>query len=123
MPIDIRTLQALNVERMQRWHGESVWSPLEWGGAMAGETGEACNAAKKLKRVETQMANHDSRMFGRIEPLVVQADGYRRHVGKEVADAIIYGLLLASSVGMDVEDCIREVFNKKSEEYGFPERL
>lgn len=121
--LDIRHLQAINVERMKRWHGASEWSPLEWGGAMAGETGEACNAAKKLKRVMSQMANNDARSFGLTEPLDVQAEKYRKHVGKEIADAIIYGVLFADSVGMDVEDCIREVFNAKSIEYGFPERL
>lgn len=121
--LDIRELQAISVERMRRWHGEALWTPLEWGGAMAGETGEACNAAKKLKRVETQMANKDGRAFGQIESLEQQATRYRYHIGKEVADAILYGLLLSHAVSADAEDCIRDVFNAKSIEYGFPERL
>lgn len=41
---------------------------------------------------------------------------------KEVADTILYGLLLMARVGVNMpEEVLREVFNKKSEEYGFPE--
>ncbi len=42
---------------------------------------------------------------------------------KEVADTILYAVLVAARVGVDLQQVLREVFNKKSEEYGFPERL
>ena len=53
--LTIRELQKISEKRTKRWHpgGLEEWSPLEWAGAMAGEAGEACNAAKKLKRLET----------------------------------------------------------------------
>ncbi len=58
--LTIRFLQYINAKRAWRWHqngGIKSWSALEWAGAMAGEAGEACNAAKKLKRIEDQIAN------------------------------------------------------------------
>lgn len=111
----------LNIKRCNRWHPNGIqdWSPLEWAGAMTGEAGEAANAAKKLKRMDT------------ATPSINEGDRhYADHnaasmaVAKEVADTIIYGLLLMARVGItDPEQVIREVFNKKSEEYNFPERL
>lgn len=95
------------------------WSALEWAGAMAGEAGEACNAAKKLKRLEDGLAsiNEPGRHFSDLESARVQ-------VAQEIADTIIYGLLLAARVGVtDMEAVIRQVFNAKSEQYGFPEML
>lgn len=140
-PITIAHLQTLNAQRMLRWHGESTWTALQWSGAMAGESGEmmvellglavamgaklgeAANAAKKHDRIVGQMANNDARLFGQDIPLPDQLEMYRKKIGKEVADTVIYGVLLCDAVGVDLQECIREVFNKKSEEYGFPERL
>lgn len=117
----INEMFEINKARAVRWHGGGIeeWSALEWAGAMTGEAGEAANAAKKLKRIEQGLAtiNEAARDLQSI-PEAQQA------VAKEVADTIIYGLLLMARVGVtDPELVIREVFNKKSEEYGFPERL
>lgn len=46
-----------------------------------------------------------------------------RKVVMEIADTIIYGVLLAARVDEDLEAAIRTAFNRKSIEYGFPERL
>ena len=120
-PLTLQRLQAVNVQRAERWHknGLNDWSPLEWAGAMAGEAGEACNAAKKLKRIEDEIANINLEE-GRA---LTDRDEARRKVGLEVADTIIYGVLLASRVGVDISEMVRTAFNQKSEEYGFPERL
>ena len=117
----INDLFGLNLKRCVRWHkdGLNEWSALEWAGAMTGEAGEAANAAKKVKRMETDTAsiNEGERHFTKLSDAQTQ-------VAKEVADTIIYGLLLMARVGVtDPEHIIREVFNKKSEEYGFPEKL
>ncbi|HVW78531.1 MAG TPA: hypothetical protein VHB45_13025 [Alloacidobacterium sp.] len=111
----------VNLERCARWHpgGLEEWTALEWAGAMAGEAGEAANAAKKLKRLETcvKSINEPDRAFGNV----LEA---RRKVALEVADTILYGLLLLARIGVeDPDEIIRGVFNRKSEEYGFPERL
>lgn len=119
--MDIQVLFDTNISRCNRWHPDGIedWSPLEWAGAMAGEAGEAANAAKKLKRIENNMVsiNEEARHYTTLE----QA---RLEVGKEVADTILYGLLLMKRVGIeDPASIIAQVFNKKSEEYGFPERV
>jgi NTP pyrophosphatase (non-canonical NTP hydrolase) len=122
--ITVAGLQQTNADRAKRWHKQGIedWSVFEWAGAMAGEAGEACNAAKKLKRVETEIQHHDTRW---VEPGDQQAQltHYRHQVALEAADTIMYAILLIERVGHDAEAVLREVFNKKSEEYGFPERL
>jgi NTP pyrophosphatase (non-canonical NTP hydrolase) len=118
--LTINRLFEMNVSRCLKWHpngGIQSWSPLEWSGAMCGESGEAANAAKKLKRLtcDMQSINEGSRHITTIE--VAQHE-----VAKECADTILYALLLMKSVGVEnPESIIREVFNKKSVEYGFPE--
>lgn len=112
-----------NLSRVERWHSLNSWSPLEWAGAMCGEAGEAANSAKKLKRVQDQIANNDGRLFGLEMSLTEQEKLYAKQIGMEVADTIIYSVLLCARVGVDLEACIKEAFNQKSEEYGFPERL
>jgi NTP pyrophosphatase (non-canonical NTP hydrolase) len=121
-PLTFAELSAVNLQRVQRWHPEkgiADWSPLEWAGAMAGEAGEACNAAKKLKRIDIGTKNIN------LEPGRSLTDRQLacKQVAKEVADTVIYGSLLVAAVGEDFGATIVEVFNQKSEEYGFPERL
>ena len=120
--LTFQELIAANISRVARWHSLDSWSPLEWAGAMCGEAGEAANYAKKLKRVETEIANLDKRQLISVAS-DEQANHYRKQVGMEVADVIIYGVLFCARVDVDLVECIREAFNKKSVEYGFPERL
>ena len=119
--MEINEIFKVNTARAKRWHnsGTTEWSALEWAGAMAGEAGEAANAAKKLKRLECGLPTIN--LSGRHYTEVNEA---RVAIMKEVADTIIYGLLLMEQVGCpDPEAILREVFNAKSEEYGFPERI
>lgn len=117
--LTFKALIDANRLRVERWHSLDSWSPLEWAGAMCGEAGEAANAAKKLKRVDDRIANinlQPGRDLSRREDAI-------RQIGLEVADTIIYGVLLCARVDVDLVACIREAFNRKSVEYGFPERL
>lgn len=111
-----------SVSRAEKWHPKGIqeWSPLEWAGAMAGEAGEACNAAKKLKRIEGGLPNINTEQGREILDSALAA---RKKVAHEVADTILYAVLLMVIVGGDLEKEVRDVFNQKSEEYGFPERL
>ncbi len=119
MAMDISKFQQVNEERAKRWHKGGDWNLLEWAGAMCGEAGEAVNVAKKLKRVESKLQNINAP--GRS---LVDVESARIEVGKEVADTILYGLLLMARVGIEnPERVLADVFNKKSKEYGFPERL
>lgn len=117
--ITISELQKINGERSIRWHNgnRSQWTILEWCGAMAGETGEACNVAKKLRRLAFALPN---RQAGLSE---TDALPLRMKLAKEIADSILYGLIILSELDYDAYAILREVFNTKSNEYGFPELL
>lgn len=138
----IRELQQMSIARSARWHagGLTEWTSLEWTGAACGEggetigaafelialvakvsqhLGEAANAAKKFRRVELGMANINTEP-GRS---LTDFETARKAVLKELADAVIYSVLAAACVDGNLEDAVREVFNQKSVEYGFPERL
>jgi NTP pyrophosphatase (non-canonical NTP hydrolase) len=117
--LTIRQLQRINTIRAARWHADGLaeWTPMEWAGAMAGEAGEAVNAAKKLRRLEKPgTKNPDSRG-------VFTAEEYKLQIGKEAADTVIYAALLCERIGIELQESIQQVFNAKSEECGFPERL
>lgn len=112
----IRTIQKLCATRTDRWHkGKPRWSLLEWAGAMCGEAGESANFAKKVKRLEEGLQNITTRGATMAEA--------KEDCIKEAADAVLYAMCLANAAGIDLEDVIVDVFNQKSEEYGFPERL
>lgn len=115
----LRTLQALNVDRANLWHGGDFrnWTGLEWAGALCGEAGEAANVAKKLRRVELGIAGN----AWSERPLEV-AD-LRGKLAGEIADTLLYLCLLASYYGIDVQQVTADKFNAKSEEMGFPQRI
>lgn len=114
-------LDAANRARVVRWHPTGLvdWSALEWAGAMCGEAGEAANAAKKLKRIDGGLKNINTEEGRSLTDRKAAA----RTVAKEVADTVVYGSLLCAAVDESLEAAIIDVFNAKSEEYGFPERL
>jgi len=76
------------------------WTPLEWGGALAGESGELCNFLKKLRRGE------------HIK---------KKHIAHELADVVTYADLTAARLGIDLGEAVREKFNivskKKKSKY------
>lgn len=122
--MNIQDVQQASKSRADRWHDtpESKWSLLEWAGSMCGESGEAANLAKKIKRLDSKMRNLDKR--GLRSPALedVRAD-YVKKLAKETADSILYGICIFNELGVDAAAVLRAVFNEKSEEYDFPERI
>lgn len=116
----IRDIQAINRERANRWHRGNFhnWSTLEWAGAMCGEAGEAANVAKKLKRIEDNLAGNAASAHVREG-----ADELRRELASECAGTFLYLCLLMSSEGLDFQRAIVSEFNRKSTALGFPERI
>ena len=117
----LNELMKANITRAQKWHNGDMneWSTLEWAAAMAGEAGKACNAAKKLKRLECKIAsiNEPGRHYEDVEDA-------KEEVALEVAGTIIYAILLAARIGItDIEELIRYKFNKTSIKYDFEDRL
>lgn len=109
-----------NVTRCDRWHkgGMNDWSVADWAVAMAGEAGEVCNAVKKLRRVEDEIANisdPDRQLSTKQEAIA--------KIGEEIADTFLYLNLLATRLGIDLPTEVIAKFNATSTRYGFPERL
>lgn len=120
--MQIRDVVELSRQRSERWMGDEQWTVLEWAGAMCGEAGETANAAKKLRRIQQSLKNVN-KVSGR------QVDSERAAkmmMAKEAADTFLYLVLCWDAAGFsgpEVEEIIADVFNKKSEECDFPERL
>lgn len=86
----------------QNFKCTSDWSLSDWGCALAGEAGEACNKIKKLRRGEK---------------ISVES------IGSELADTITYACILLHYLGLDVEDAIIDKFNEVSTRVKSPFRI
>lgn len=115
-PIELSfaSLAEVNIARCRRWHDPEGWSPQMWGLAAAGEMGECANALKKLHR-------HDEGIQQNAES--PDRDALIRNVAMEIGDTVVYLDLLAQRLGLRLEDCVRDTFNRISVRENFPERL
>lgn len=118
--ITLSQLQATNHARKERWHdgGAREWSVLEWAGAMCGESGEAANVAKKLLRIELGLGGNVASEYVFTDRAVLL-----EKLAGGIGDVVLYASLLADTSGIDFESAVRDSFNKKSIQLGFPERL
>lgn len=111
--VSVREMQTINAQRSARWMaGSPGWTTLEIAGELAGEVGELANVCKKLRRSEMGVPGNKVS----DDVLLQQARG-------EIADVMIVLMLTASKLGIDLHEAVRETFNAKSEQMGFPERL
>lgn len=96
IPLTFDQLRVTNVRRCETAfnHNLKAWTPLEWGGALAGEAGELCNFLKKLKRGE------------KVDI---------KDIAYEIADVVTYCDLLAASFDIDLGETVREKFNLVSD--------
>jgi NTP pyrophosphatase (non-canonical NTP hydrolase) len=95
---DFEKFSELNKNRCDEvFHKLEDWSYSDWGNAMAGECGEACNKIKKLRREENIN---------------------KKDIAEEVADVAIYADLLCTRLGYSLSDLIKEKFNKVSDKRG-----
>lgn len=119
-PLTFAYAQAISIARSNRWHQGHLdaWSVADWAVAMAGEAGEVCNAVKKLRRVEDGLANEND-PGRRIETV----EAAHAAIAEELADTVLYAILLAARINVDLGQAVAAKFNKTSERYGFPERL
>lgn len=112
-------LRLENIKRCRRWHGDAgvnSWLPEQWSNAAAGEMGEVCNAVKKLCRL-TQKSPH----AGNNNPESIEEA--TAAIASEIGDTIVYLDLLAARLGIDLEESIKNTFNRVSKREGFPERI
>jgi NTP pyrophosphatase (non-canonical NTP hydrolase) len=111
MMLSFSDIREKNVRRSEiAWGCQlSDWSLAEWGNALAGEVGEACNVMKKILRLDTKV---------RTELADKDRAGYIADLGEELADAFLYMDLTAAAAGIDLEQEIIKKFNKKSRDIG-----
>lgn len=111
----LKQLREQNVSRAKRWHSDAdPWSLADWSNAMCGETGEAANIVKKIRRNETSIGS--SYNTPKTKELIPK-------LAEELADIVIYADLLADQAGINLENAIIDKFNKVSKAQNFPERL
>lgn len=105
----------VNRTRCEAWHkGEEPWTPERWVTAIVGELGEMANNVKKDFR-----ARDGSIGILKGETL----ESLHEEIEKEWADTMLYMLLFADYNNINPSESIRKVFNAKSEQLGFEERL
>lgn len=112
--LTFRALSEKNLERCESKagfnHRLNSWSINDWAVAVAGETGEMCNFAKKLKRV-----------YDGIEPDPdLDAGSLIVKIGKEISDIVIYCDLLAQRMGLDLGEEVMRKFNETSDKIKSP---
>lgn len=102
-PLTFRRFHEVNTARSKADVKHSNdWTPMEWGCALSGETGELCNFLKKLRR-------------GDKIP--------KKHLAHEIGDIMTYLSLLADNLDIDLEGAIIEKFNIVSKRWGSKHRL
>lgn len=108
-------ISRVNFTRAIRWHpaGITEWSLSDWFTALAGEVGEAGNIIKKLNRYRDKIQQKGT----------PEKDELQEKLKMEIGDVFMYLDLLARRAGFNLEDCIRDTFNRVSVREGFPERL
>lgn len=105
--MNLYDLRDANVRRcVAVFHPLDAWTTGEWACAMAGEAGEACNVAKKIKRLATNTNT-------KKDPQTL--DECRKLMCKELADTIIYADLLAASLDIDLAQAVVDKFNEVSD--------
>lgn len=113
--MNLNELRTANVARCEQvFHPLNSWSPTDWACAMAGESGEACNAVKKLRRMDggTNTAKDPKTREECVEI-----------IAKELADLVIYADLLAARLEINLGSAVKSKFNEVSDRMNSTVRL
>lgn len=101
-------LRHANLARQAEWDKDDRITLTYRANELAGETGEACNVAKKLER---------ERLGIRGSRATVQ------DLADELADVVICADLVAMHEGIDLDEAVERKFNATSEKVGLVTRL
>lgn len=106
--LDLETLRRANAARAKQWDpGNTI--PLMFAMMeLAGEAGEACNAAKKLARHELGLAGGNTDIDA---------------LAQELADVVICCDLAAMKAGINLAEAVVAKFNATSDKHGFTVKL
>jgi NTP pyrophosphatase (non-canonical NTP hydrolase) len=106
-PLTFDALRRANVERCNAvFHHLQTWSPTDWACALGGETGEALNLVKKLRRLD----DGPDKTYNQH----VDAEILTHLIGLELADIVTYADLLAARLGIDLGAYVTTKFNQVS---------
>lgn len=113
--LTLEHLLEVNWKRCLAWHqDDNPWTDERWITAIVGELGELANNIKKEFRAKD----------GSIGILKGETlETLNEEIEKEWADTMLYMILFAANRGIKPSEAIRKVFNAKSEQLGFVERL
>ncbi len=112
MKLDLAAFRSLNTQRAIGGFKTYDNQPLSyWTTALAGEVGELCNMIKKMQRVQLGGIDGGSSYTAK--------DITKEMLQEEIGGIAIYLDLLASLLGISLEEAIIKTFNDKSEKYGF----
>jgi NTP pyrophosphatase (non-canonical NTP hydrolase) len=116
MKLDLQKFREINVERAKEGFRCYDNQPITyWTTALAGEVGELCNMIKKMQRVAVGGIDGGSSYSAKdITP---------EKLREEIGGIAIYLDLLASLLGISLEEAIMETFDAKSRQLGFPQYL
>lgn len=116
MNLDLKLLRELSVQRAKNGFKTYENVPLTyWTTALMGEGGELCNMVKKMERVANGGIDGGSSYTA--------ADITKEMLAEEIGGIAIYLDLLASLLGISLEEAIIKTFNSKSLKYNFDEFL
>lgn len=103
MSLSFERLQEANALRSNITFPQcNTWSLGDWGCAVAGEVGEACNLMKKARRGEVIPAHQ---------------------IADELADVVIYADLICTKMGVTLEAAIKRKWDEVSKRRGYEEKL
>lgn len=92
--LTVQNFSKVNRARSRRWVGPNdPWDALDYAVAFAGEAGEACDAVKKLRRVQTNLESANN-PHSYEEAFAA--------IGDELCDTIAYADLLAEKLGQQL---------------------
>ena len=106
MSLSFEEFRKANASRREEQAGggtEESWFLTDWTNALAGEAGELCNFAKKIRRARPN------------DPTLEES---KTDLAYELADIVTYADLIASKLGIDLGAAMREKFNIVSDRVG-----
>lgn len=129
-PVDLRTLQRMNEARVPAFKKELAdWSAMEWGCELGEEVGEFMGSVLFLGSALSKVLGAVKKRARVPHPTLPDTDITGKPVpttdavASELADVVIVACLLASRLGIDLNNAVRTKWNATSEKVGWKERL
>lgn len=129
-PIDLRTLQRMNEARVAAFKMDLTdWSSMEWGSELGEEVGEFMGSVLFLGSALSKVLGAVKKRTRAPHPTLPDTDitgkpvPSTESVASELADVVIVASLLASRLGIDLNNAVRAKWNATSAKVGWKERL